>query len=177
MDRVINGRTSRKLDALAKAYLHIELDKALQKSNWAEPELSTEQIEYAAHDALVAVRVGRALLAELIQQGRVRVYKLLRDTARVMRDVSDTGLLLDWDAHEALTRQLGTEHITRLAGFKDAFGAGVNPGSAPQLTHWLLSNVPHSILRQWPRTKKGLATDKSTLPQFVHEVPGPAGTD
>ena len=171
MDRVINGHSTRTLDALAKSYLRIDMDKALQRSDWAVPELSTEQIEYAGLDALAAVRLGSALLPELSQRGSERVYKLLRDTARHMREVSHRGLLLDWGEHAALTRQLEAEHLARLAEFKCTFGAGINPGSAPQLTHWLLNNVPHLILRQWPRTKEGLKTDKNTLPRFVHDVP------
>ena len=53
------------LKALVKTYLHYELLKTQQCSNWGKRPLSTAQIQYAACDALILLRLYDAMLCEI----------------------------------------------------------------------------------------------------------------
>ena len=58
------------LDALAKRILGVKLNKSwrIQCSNWEEEKLSTQQIEYAMNDALVASHIFLVLVKEKAKQ-------------------------------------------------------------------------------------------------------------
>ena len=58
------------LDALAKKILGITLDKSwkIRCSNWEDEKLSTQQIEYAMNDALVASHIFLRLEKEKAKQ-------------------------------------------------------------------------------------------------------------
>ena len=58
------------LDALAKRILGVKLNKSwrIQCSNWEEEKLSTQQIEYAMNDALVASHIFLMLVKEKAKQ-------------------------------------------------------------------------------------------------------------
>lgn len=53
------------LEDTAKRYLDIDMDKSMQTSDWSVPELSQQQIEYAAKDAEIMLPLQRALAAKL----------------------------------------------------------------------------------------------------------------
>jgi ribonuclease D len=55
------GQTELNLRALAARVLGIRITKSAQRSNWANPELSTAQIEYAATDAWACLAVYEKL--------------------------------------------------------------------------------------------------------------------
>lgn len=56
----------RGLAGLAYAFLGVTMDKdwRVRASNWENPELTPEQIKYAANDALVAINIGLVMLIE-----------------------------------------------------------------------------------------------------------------
>ncbi|TRY69122.1 hypothetical protein TCAL_04110 [Tigriopus californicus] len=56
----------RGLAGLAYAFLGVTMDKdwRVRASNWENPELTPEQIKYAANDALVAINIGLVMLME-----------------------------------------------------------------------------------------------------------------
>ena len=58
------------LDALAKRILGVKLNKSwrIQCSNWEEEKLSTQQVEYAMNDALVASHIFLVLVKEKAKQ-------------------------------------------------------------------------------------------------------------
>ena len=58
------------LDALAKRILGVKLNKSwrIQCSNWEEEKLSTQQIEYAMNDALVAIQIFLRFVKEKAKQ-------------------------------------------------------------------------------------------------------------
>lgn len=55
------------LKNLTRNYLHFDLDKSCQMSNWGRRPLSEEQIEYAACDALVLLRLYDVMFCEAQQ--------------------------------------------------------------------------------------------------------------
>ena len=83
LDRLwFNPKRYRRLDESAAAVLGVELDKALQTSDWSVA-LTPEQLEYAATDALAAVRIGFDLLPCIDKRGQGRLYRLWLDTSAV----------------------------------------------------------------------------------------------
>ena len=58
------------LDALAKKILGITLDKfkGIRCSNWEDEKLSTQQVDYAMNDAVVAIHIFLTLVREKIKQ-------------------------------------------------------------------------------------------------------------
>jgi ribonuclease D len=53
------------LKDLVREFLGIELDKQMQQTDWSRPDLSPEQLKYAANDVLYLVAVYRRLVAML----------------------------------------------------------------------------------------------------------------
>ncbi len=56
------------LKFLTNHYLHFDLDKSCQMSNWARRPLSHSQLEYAACDALVLLRLYDVMLCEATER-------------------------------------------------------------------------------------------------------------
>lgn len=53
------------LKDLVREFLGIELDKQMQQTDWSNPDLSSQQLAYAAHDVLHLVQVYRHLVRML----------------------------------------------------------------------------------------------------------------
>ena len=169
MDRLISHQL-RPLAAVAADVLGIALDKSLQRSDWAGP-LSREQLDYAAADALAAVRIGSALLEQVNQHQQGRLYRLWRDAAAVLAELSLRGHCIDWDAHSILQAAWQSEADELQVQLKDAMG-GVNLNSGPQIGAWLTQHLPESRIEIWPRTDSGrLKTDAETL-ALSADLPG-----
>lgn len=62
------------LAELVSRYTGVDLDKALQKSDWRQRPLTSRQVEYAAHDVMYLHTVVRELLRELSNTGRTQLY-------------------------------------------------------------------------------------------------------
>ncbi|MEQ8604981.1 MAG: ribonuclease H-like domain-containing protein [Marivibrio sp.] len=61
------------LSALAKELCEIDMSKQQQSSDWAAPDLSPAQLEYAASDVLYLHRIKATLDAMLAREGRTRL--------------------------------------------------------------------------------------------------------
>src|SRR5829696_2569352 len=83
-------------------YLGVQVDKALQVSGWTKADLSPEQIEYAAQDALLTLDLYKAPLEQLRLNGLMAGFKLVRRCIPAIADAKARGVLLDVEAHNAL---------------------------------------------------------------------------
>lgn len=61
------------LKNLVSELLGIELDKSSQTTDWAEEELSSKQLEYAAHDVLHLVKIREKLELKLKRENRSHI--------------------------------------------------------------------------------------------------------
>lgn len=125
--------------------------------------MSQSQIEYAAQDAITAVRLADTLLPKIQKAGQQRLYKTWCHALPVLSGLYLDGHGFDWDAHTQLVagwqqvREQVTQEIKQLMG-------GLNPGSGPQIGEWLRRNLNASALERWPKTATGrLKTDADTL--------------
>ena len=66
--RLLTGKSRPSLEFAAKEFLGVEIDKTLQTSNWGAPHLSTDQLRYAAMDAVVCFRLAQRTLLALGSQ-------------------------------------------------------------------------------------------------------------
>lgn len=83
------------LAEVASFFLGVELDKSQQVSDWSAPELSTEQIEYAARDAATMVPLREKIVERLRQDDLIRVAKLEFDCVMPIAAMELTGFNLD----------------------------------------------------------------------------------
>lgn len=152
---------------LSKAALGVEMDKTLQVSDWAGG-LSNAQLEYAANDALVTVRLAHKLLGDLNQHSQGRLYELYRQAVPVIGQQVLQGLNLDWEQHHRLCDAWVVERDTLKIQLDNLLG-DINPRSGKQLGEWLSQRLTANQLKAWPRTATGkLSTSAASLALNAH---------
>jgi DNA polymerase-1 len=96
------------LDDLARQYLGENLDKAFQISDWSG-ELTDEQLEYSARDAMILPKLRSALAPLLVRYGLVDTAKLEFDCLYAVVDMELNGMMLDVRRWERLTEKLQSD--------------------------------------------------------------------
>lgn len=165
MNRLVTHKLHR-LSEVVDSVMCIPMNKELQTSDWSG-ELSREQIEYAAMDALMTVRCGESLLKQVNRYQQRRLYDLWCHAQPVLADLSYRGHIFDWEQHEALASGWAAEKDDLLQALKAHLG-DINPNSGTQLGLWLQGTLDSKTLDKWPRTPKDkLKTDINTLILFA----------
>ena len=72
-----------------------ELDKSQQISDWSADELSASQLEYAAKDAAIVLRIREKMLDRLKSEGLIHVSKLEFDCVQPIAELELAGIFLD----------------------------------------------------------------------------------
>ena len=72
-DKLVRPHAKHSLKNLCEDYLHIQLDKEQQCSDWTKKELSPEQIQYAAGDVMYLHALKTILDKELKKQKRLEL--------------------------------------------------------------------------------------------------------
>ena len=156
--------------SLAKAVREVlgeELAKEQQVSDWSAPELTQEQLDYAAEDALVTRRLYVELAKRLKQLQSLRGYRLVRKCIPAIADAQARGVLLDTEAHGALVQEWREEKELAENRLREVLGPELNPESGKQLAGWLEENLDPGTKAAWPTTAKGqLSTDRDSLEKF-----------
>lgn len=96
------------LRVLAEFYLDETVDKEEQTSDWGGP-LTQSQLEYAARDAEVLLRLRRAMLPPLIEGGLARVAEIEFSCVRAMATMEYHGIFLDVPQWQALLETVSAE--------------------------------------------------------------------
>ena len=156
--RSIMGGDNMSLARMLKADLHYDMPKAQQISNWGAPELSEEQLTYAADDALWTWRLWRHWEDRLSSErpAAVRARDMLDALVAPVKEMKDTGLLLDIPRH----RKLVTSWEEKRAVYEGIIRSYVdedeiqNLRSRAQCSDYFASILPDDVLRRWPRTEK-----------------------
>jgi len=146
------------LAGMLKADMKIELPKDQQLSNWAAPELSEEQLKYAADDALVTWQLWLHWQAELDKApASVRdAQAMFDDLVPPVVEMQRTGLLLDKKRHAELI----SIWESKLAVYEEQIRAVLtednvaNLNSGAQLSDFFGRILPADWLALWPRTEK-----------------------
>jgi DNA polymerase-1 len=135
--------------------LEQKLAKDEQVSNWAAPELSVSQLEYAIRDADVTFELWEHWKAKTTE-AHDRAAQLLDDMTLGVIEMEEAGMLLDRRAHLDL--------VTRWEQIRDDLAAQVralisedevpNLNSNPQFSDFFARIFPDRVLAVWPKTEK-----------------------
>jgi DNA polymerase-1 len=94
------------LAELVKVYLGEELSKEQQRSDWSNPSLSSEQLEYAARDAAILLRLREVMKPKLTGARLVETAKLEFDCLGAIAQMELNGMLLDLSRWDSLRQEL-----------------------------------------------------------------------
>jgi DNA polymerase I len=164
------GNHRRGLDDAAHHFLHLDLPKDLQTSDWGAPILSPGQLAYAALDAIIALKLWPLLLQQFKNNnGPVGAYVLQRSAILPTVRMQARGVIVDQAGHQqerdewALKRAEAHQQLTALLGKP--------PPDTPAKIRSLLERVlPADVLASWPRTDK--SNELSTADKNLKRVMG-----
>lgn len=139
-----------------------KLLKVLQRSDWSVPELTFEQIQYAALDAVAVYYLAEKLAPSLEKLGITKYYQLCKKAQWPIAHMQLNGMRLDVAAHRALVDswryQLG------LAKKELVAATGLTKITDHTIADYLSVHLSNDLLSIWPRTDEGkLQTDAHTL--------------
>jgi DNA polymerase I-like protein with 3'-5' exonuclease and polymerase domains len=158
--RLLNGPNATSLETAAASYFGLELDKALQVSDWGAKHLSLAQVTYAANDAVVTWWLASTVLPLLGE--RRTAYDIQVGAIPAVVRMQLRGILLDAAAHAALIAALKAERARlggvyaaacEKAGRADLRRAGV-PDNTPAIEALLAGLLEEQEQQDWPRTPK-----------------------
>lgn len=156
---------SASLASLVEQVFKVDMNKAMQRSDWSVPELTFEQVEYASLDAICVLKLAEKLAPGLQKLGLQRIYKLSKDAQHPIARMQLNGILLDVEMH----REKISEWRTALyAAKKEVLSyTGLTQITGHTLAGWLDKNLPPNVRRVWPETESGkLSTDAHTFADF-----------
>ncbi len=156
---------SASLQALTEQMFKVDMNKAMQKSDWSVPDLTFEQIEYASLDAVCVLKLAEKLAPGLEKLGLQRIYKLSKNAQHPIARMQLNGILLDVERHREKISEWRTalyaakKHLLKITGLDEVTGH--------KLSGWLDTNLPPNVRRVWPETETGkLSTDAHTFADF-----------
>jgi DNA polymerase I len=94
------------LAELVKVYLGEDLSKEQQRSDWSNSNLSSEQLEYAARDAAILLRLREVMKPKLKNARLVETAKLEFDCLGAIAQMELNGMLLDLSRWDSLRQEL-----------------------------------------------------------------------
>ena len=147
------GRSS--LAAFVKSELDIDLDKTQQTSNWAAPQLTQEQLDYAFEDAWATWRVW-AKYKMSAKPGQLHAFHMFGDMVPAVIEMEDAGILLDAKAHAKTVEGWAEERdalLTTIRRWVDEH-AVANINSDAQWSDYFSKHLPDTWVQAWPRTSK-----------------------
>lgn len=155
------------LGNLVEKLLKTNILKKVQKSDWSVPELTFEQVEYAALDAICVYKVAEKLSVAIKKYGLERIYNLCKDAQHPIADMQLKGMLLDKEAHLKL---IETWKQNLWNAKKEVLSLTKLDEITPhKLGKWLEINLDPETLLLWPRTVTGkLSTNANTLADFSY---------
>lgn len=155
------------LAPIVEGFFGIKVSKANQAHNWEMEELTYEQIEYSALDAVYVKRVYEVLKPALIKKKIYNYYKMCKELQHVVAEMEFCGI--------KLSRKMHTRHVD--AWREELFEAkkqlmeltGLSKITAHTIAAYLEKNLSKDYLDIWPRTETGkLKTDAQVFSEFQH---------
>lgn len=167
LSRVATGHCLSLADA-AQGALGLTIDKTLQASAWHTPDLSPAQVDYAALDAVLALRLWDGYGPAIRATGQGEAYKrFARAIPAVAQQMLD-GIPFDAASHRRLADGWRAEVEPLRARLAADLGQ-INPDSGPQLGAWLEKTLDARTLKAWPKTSAGqLKTDAEVIASIDH---------
>ncbi len=154
------------LGALSHGILKAPILKEVQASDWSVPDLTFEQVEYAAIDA-ISVRMLAERMAPSISRNKLqRYWNLCKRAQHPIADMQLNGITLDVEKHREMVIQWREDLYTAKKELIKL--TGLDRITAHSISDFLKSKLPNELLQIWPRTDTGkLKTDANTLNDFA----------
>lgn len=108
------------LGDLVSHYFGIELSKSSQKADWGKRPLSDKMVEYALNDVRYLLEMGRRIVAELQEKGRLEWFEESCDAARLKVLERDDGREEGWRVQgSGKLERRGLAFLRGLWGWRD----------------------------------------------------------
>lgn len=148
---------SASLKDVAKSIFKEDVIKQAGASDWSIPELTFEQIEYAAKDAIIQMRIYEKLKEWIEKLNLTQCYEVYRKAQLVMSQMELNGILLDPDAHRINI----VRWRQKMADARDELEniTGIKTITDTKISEWLKKNLTQDLLDIWPRTEATKDTD------------------
>lgn len=162
MGRVFLNRSYSLADA-AKGAFDLDLDKALQVSNWNRKNLLPEQVQYAALDAVVTYQLHELYTNWFSDHPYYRTtYEFLKELIYPLVRQQAHGIKVDITEHEQLVKAWETKaHKLKKTLYDDGLH---DPNSVKQKQAYLAGKLTKDEYAGWKKTKNGnLSTDNESL--------------
>ena len=162
----------------AADYLDVVLDKAEQTSDWAAPNLTKPQLEYAAADAVAAFRLAQKMFPTLGVQRTA--YEVQMSAVPAVARMELRGFRLDVAAHQQLGHELEQKLCAAESAYLDACRAhgrhdlaAALPKTPRDKEHLLESLLSQDELDVWERTPRNgaLSTKRTELLRAAPDYP------
>ena len=155
------------LDDMCEKVLGEKLVKASQTSDWAVPDLTFEQVEYAALDSIVTMLLADKLANGIVRHGMQRIYKLYKAVQHPIAAMQLNGMNLNVEEHR---KKIAVWREGLFSAKKEVLAfTGLEQLTSHTLAGWLEENLDDTSLEVWPRTDEGkLKTDAHTFADFSH---------
>lgn len=143
-----------------------DISKMEQVSDWSAPELTPEQIKYAALDAYWVWMLGDDLIHN--PSTKTDNFKLTNGAINAVARIIRNGIYLDTEKLDVMIE--GWRAAASAAEIAcDKYYGDMNIRSSVQLGEWLKKHLTTEELALWPKTAKGsLKTDAATLLEAEH---------
>jgi DNA polymerase-1 len=149
--KLINNGTGNKNDlgSIAKRVLSVDLPKELQKADWSS-ELSPEQLEYAARDAIVlpglAEQLGLLLeTTDVKEKPLTSIFRLEMSCLKAIALMQWHGFGFDAISATALHKQLADEAEVKLGALLEHLDEAIRLKHPKESTVWLPRNEDGSF--------------------------------
>jgi DNA polymerase I len=146
--------------------LNRDMDKTEQTSNWAAPELTQSQLDYAFKDAVDTWDLFQHWY-DRSDDMHLKAWSLFDGMVPAVIEMEDSGMLVDTHRHRQLARHWASISESKVKLIRETVPVtaveNINSG-----THWsdfFAREMPDNILSKWPRTEKTgtLSMTSSTL--------------
>lgn len=158
------------LGALANGILGVPLTKEMGATDWSVPELTFEQIEYSALDAVTVLRLAERMAPAISRNGLERYWNLIKRVHHPIADMQLHGMLLDIERHRGMVVKWredlykAKKELIKITGLEKI--------TSHTMADFLKSKLPNDLLDIWPLTEQGkLKTDAQTLYDYSDVSP------
>lgn len=110
MDLILRGGGAwKKLSDLCEEKLDLKIQKELQRSDWSQSTLSSEQVMYAALDAVLVKLLCMQQIEELRQRDMLPIASIIQRAIPAVASMELAGIPFDWESHLHLVSSWNSE--------------------------------------------------------------------
>jgi len=132
-----------------------EMDKTEQTSNWAAPELTQSQLDYAFKDAVDTWDLFQHWY-DRSDELHLGAWELLDGMVPAVIEMEDSGMLVDTRRHRHLAKRWAEISEDKIKALRSVVPLEQveNINSDTQWSDFFAREMPDNILSKWPRTEK-----------------------